>query len=144
VIAADAGFGYATPSNRFWRAAAESGLLSTPRDPWAALAHDNVGMTDLVKRATPRSSLLSKDEYRTGAARVQRLVEWLEPRHVLFVGLEGWRAAVNSKATPGVQPGTFGGAPAYVMPSTSGLNASTQIDGLIAHMRAALTQVGST
>jgi TDG/mug DNA glycosylase family protein len=144
VIAADAGFGYATPSNRFWRAAVESGLVSTPRDPRAALAHDHIGMTDLVKRATPRSTLLSKDEYRSGAARVARLVGWLRPRHVLFVGLEGWRAAVDPKATSGQQSVAFGGAPAYVMPSTSGLNASTQMDGLIAHMRAALTQVGST
>jgi TDG/mug DNA glycosylase family protein len=146
LIAAEAGFGYATPSNRFWRAAIESGLVSTPRNPWAALARDHVGMTDLVKRATPRSRLLTKAEYRAGAARVHRLVEWLEPQRVMFVGLEGWRAAVNPKATPGPQPVTFGGAPAYVMPSTSGLNASTQIDGLITHMHAALTltQVGNT
>src|SRR5262249_24980705 len=134
----------ATPSNRFWRAAVQAGVVSTPRDPWSAFAHDNVGMTDLVKRATPRSSLLSKEEYRAGAIRGQRLVEWLTPQSVPFVGLEGWRAAGDAKATAGLHPTTFGGTPAYVMPSTSGLNAGTQMDGLIAHMRAALTQVGST
>src|SRR5205823_4685264 len=72
VIAADAGYGYATPSNRFWRAAVTSGLVSSPRDPWTALTRDGVGMTDLVKRATPRSSMLTKDDYRDGAMRVRR------------------------------------------------------------------------
>ncbi|MDG2112879.1 MAG: methyltransferase domain-containing protein, partial [Actinomycetota bacterium] len=31
--AADAGYGFAGPSNRFWPAALDSGLVSTPRDP---------------------------------------------------------------------------------------------------------------
>jgi TDG/mug DNA glycosylase family protein len=143
VIAADAGFGYATGSNRFWRAAVTAGLMSVPRDPWTALARDHVGMTDMVKRATPKSSMLSKDEYRAGAARVERLVHWLEPKMVVFVGLEGWRAAVDAKATAGLQHEMFGGSPAYVMPSTSGLNANIQMDGLVAHFQTIVTQVGS-
>ena len=138
VISADAGYGYATPSNRFWRAAVAAGLTTAFRDPWMALARDGVGMTDMVKRATPRSSMLTKDDYRAGATRVTRLVQWLRPALVLFVGLEGWRAAVDPKATPGLQPEPFGDVRAYVMPSTSGLNASSQMDALVDHMRAAL------
>jgi TDG/mug DNA glycosylase family protein len=141
VIAADAGFGYATPSNRFWRAATTSGLITTASNPWMALERDAVGMTDMVKRATPRSSELTRDDYRRGAQRVERLVRWLAPKLVLFVGLEGWRAAVDTKAAPGLQPQPFGGAPAYVMPSTSGLNASSQMDALVDHMRAAQAHV---
>ena len=34
VVAADAGFGYAGPTNRFWKAAVAAGLVSRMRDPW--------------------------------------------------------------------------------------------------------------
>ncbi len=80
-------------------------------------------MTDLVKRATPRADELTKEEYRVGAARLERLVTWLEPGAVCFVGLGGYRAAVNRKAQSGWQAEPFGGRPAYVMPNTSGINA---------------------
>ena len=51
--AADAGVGFARPGNRFWPAAIAAGLVSRDRDPRHALHHHRVGMTDLVKRATP-------------------------------------------------------------------------------------------
>jgi hypothetical protein len=57
---------------------------------------------------------------------------------VCFVGLAGWRAAVDRRARAGVQPEPFGGRPAYVMPSTSGLNARTPTAALAAHLGAAL------
>ena len=134
LVAADAGFGFAGPSNRFWRAAATAGLVSHPRDPLACLLQDRVGMTDLVKRATPNASVLRPDEYRAGAERIRRLVEWLQPGLVLFVGLAGWRAAVDRTATAGLQREPFAGVPAYVMPSTSGLNAHSRPADLAAHM----------
>jgi TDG/mug DNA glycosylase family protein len=138
VVAADAGFGFAGATNRFWRVAVESGLVSRPRDPWHAVAFDRVGMTDLVKRATPRASEVAVSEYREGADRVRRLVAWLRPGSVIFVGLEGWRAAVDRRAAPGWQPEGLGDVPAYVMPSTSGLNARVTAAELTAHLRAAL------
>ncbi len=138
VVSADAGYGFAGPSNRFWRAAATSGLLTRLRDPLGCVRHDRTGMTDLVKRATPNAAVLTPAEYRAGADRVRRLVEWLQPGLVLFVGLAGWRAAVDPKATAGLQPATFGGVPAYVMPSTSGLNAHATPAALAEHMAGAL------
>lgn len=137
VFAAEAGVGYARPSNRFWTAAVVAGLVDRPRDPAAALRDHCIGMTDLVKRATARSAELLRDEYAAGAARVRRLVEWLQPRAICFVGLEGYRAAVDPKASVGWQPVRFGGRPAYVMPSTSGLNAHSRQDDLADHLRAA-------
>ena len=137
LVAADAGFGFAGPTNRFWRAAIASGLVSRAKDPLHALHVDHVGMTDLVKRATPAAAAVSRAEYAAGAERVRALVEWLRPRLVLFVGLAGWRAAVDRKAGPGLQEERFAGVPAYVMPSTSGLNASTSYDALVEHMAAA-------
>ena len=95
-------------------------------------------MTDLVKRATPRADELTRDEYRAGLARVERLVQWLQPGAVCFVGLAGWRAAADRRAVAGVQPDGLGGRPVYVMPSTSGLNARTPPSELAEHLRAAL------
>jgi TDG/mug DNA glycosylase family protein len=138
VVAADAGYGFAGPTNRFWKAAVAAGLVTRPRDPLGCLLHDRVGMTDLVKRATPNAAVLSREEYQAGADRVRRLVDWLQPGLVLFVGLAGWRAAVDRSAGAGLQPEPFAGVPAYVMPSTSGLNAHTSAAELTRHMAAAL------
>jgi TDG/mug DNA glycosylase family protein len=142
LVAADAGYGYAGRTNRFWTAAVAAGLVTRPREPLAVLSVDRIGMTDLVKRATPRADLLSVEEYRAGADRVCRLVSWLRPKAVLFVGLAGWRAAVDRRAEPGWQPGGFAGVPAYVMPSTSGLNARSTLSELVEHMRRAGSLAG--
>lgn len=138
VFSADAGYGYARATNRFWPAALASGLVSSVRDPLHALLVDRVGLTDLVKRATPTAAELTTDEYRAGAERVEQLVVSLRPELVLFVGLSGWRAAIDRRAVPGWQSHCFGGARAYVMPSTSGLNARTSRADLEGHMRAAV------
>jgi TDG/mug DNA glycosylase family protein len=139
VFSADAGHGFARPGNRFWPAALAAGLVSKGHDPRHALVHHGIGMTDLVKRATPRADDLTPDEYQAGVERVGRLVEWLRPGAVVMVGLAGWRAAVDRKATAGVQPEPFGGRPLYVMPSTSGLNAHSRLDDLTTHLRSAAT-----
>ena len=135
--AADAGVGYVTPSNRFWRAAVAAGLVTRDRDLRAAAA-EGVGFTDVVKRPTARAAELSTAEYRDGFAALERLCAWLEPGVVVFVGLAGWRAAVDRTAVPGPQARLVGGRPAYVLPSTSGLNARTPLAELVAHLRAAI------
>lgn len=133
--AADVGVGFARPGNRFWPAAIAAGLVSRDRDPRHALRHHRVGMSDLVKRATPNASALTRDEYREGIDRLARLVAWLAPRVVCFVGLTGWRAARDPKAVVGVQPEPFAGVPAYVMPNTSGVNAHATLPDFVTHFR---------
>jgi TDG/mug DNA glycosylase family protein len=139
VYAADAGVGFARPGNRFWPAALAAGLVSTDRSPDLALADHGVGMTDIVKRATVAAAELTADEYRAGLERVERLVARLRPGVVCFVGLAGWRAVVDRRATAGVQPAGLAGVPVYVMPSTSGLNARTPLAELTEHFRTAMT-----
>jgi double-stranded uracil-DNA glycosylase len=141
VYSADVGLGYARPGNRFWPAALGAGLVTRDRDPNHALRAHGLGMTDVVKRATANAAALSPEEYRVGMARVERLVRWLAPAAVCFVGLTGWRAAVDRRARAGPQPHGLGGRPVYVMPSTSGANAHAGIDALRAHFRAAWTLV---
>jgi TDG/mug DNA glycosylase family protein len=137
INAADAGVGFAGPGNRFWPAAMAAGLASRDRDARHAFAAHRMGMTDLVKRATPRAQEITRAEYTVGLARVERMVRWLAPGAVCFVGLAGWRAAVDRKAHAGPQSVGIGGRPAYVMPSTSGLNARVLLAELVDHLRAA-------
>jgi TDG/mug DNA glycosylase family protein len=144
VYSADAGVGYARPGNRFWPAALAAGVVGMDRDPRDALVNHGVGMTDIAKRATRTAAEVTTAEFRDGHARVERLVKWLEPRAVCFVGLAGWRAAVDPKAVPGLQPTGIGGRPAYVMPSTSGLNARTSLDELTGHLLAAWELAGKS
>jgi TDG/mug DNA glycosylase family protein len=135
LYSADAGVGFARPGNRFWPAALAAGLVTRDRDPLDALVSHGIGMTDLVKRATVRADELSADEFRAGAARVEALVEWLAPASVCFVGLSGYRIAIDRRAAAGWQSEPFGGAPAYVMPNPSGLNAHAPPAVLAEHLR---------
>ncbi|HSH23062.1 MAG TPA: mismatch-specific DNA-glycosylase [Acidimicrobiales bacterium] len=136
--AADAGVPFARRGNRFWSAALAAGVVSVAYDPEHALRHHGVGMTDLVKRATPGADELTAEEYRRGLARVGRLCAWLSPSAVCFVGLAGWRAAVDRRAGPGLQRAGLSGRPVYVMPSTSGRNAHADPDSLRDDLLAAL------
>jgi TDG/mug DNA glycosylase family protein len=107
------------------------------RSPDHALTHHRVGMTDLVKRPTRKAAALTEGELRRGLARVARLVGWLSPAAVCMVGLTGWRAAVDPRASPGWQRSTALAAPVYLMPNTSGLNARSSLEDLVGHLRAA-------
>ena len=144
IFSADAGVGYARPGNRFWPALRAAGLVDRDRDAADALLGHRIGMTDFVKRPTRTAAEVTVDEYRLGHARVEHLVEWLQPGAVCFNGLAGWRSVVNPRAVAGLQPELIGGRPAYVMPSTSGLTARCSLDELADHLRAAAAAADST
>jgi TDG/mug DNA glycosylase family protein len=135
--AADSGVGFSRPGNRFWPAALDAGLISVDRDPRRALTLHGVGMTDLVKRTTRKADELRAAEYVAGLERLDHLCAWLAPDALCLVGLAGWRAAFDRKARPGWQDHRVGGRPVYVMPSTSGLNASSTRAALADHLAAA-------
>ena len=124
VYSADAGHGFARPGNRFWPAALEAGIVTRAHDPRHALLVDRVGMTDLVKRATPRADDLTRDEFRDrhrAGRTLGAMARAAAP--CASSGSTGYRAALDRKAQAGWQPRDFGGRPAYVMPNTSGINA---------------------
>lgn len=135
--AVEAGLGYVTPGNRFWPAMLAAGLVTKDRDWDHALRVHRIGMTDLVARATPRAAEITAAEFRAGLVELEATCARWQPGAVCFVGLAGWRAAVDRRAVPGPQERTVGGRPAYVMPSTSGLNAATPLAVLVDHLRAA-------
>jgi TDG/mug DNA glycosylase family protein len=135
VYSADAGVGFARPGNRFWPAAIASGLVARRLDTFAAVRDDGVGMTNIVRRPTPRADALAADEYRAGRQRLTDLVTWLRPRAVCFVGITGYRIAWDRDAVLGWQPEAIGDAPVYVMPNTSGLNAHAKPADFVEHFR---------
>jgi len=142
LLAAETGVPYGRPGNRFWPAVLRAGLCPRDRDPGGALER-GVGFTDLVKRPTRSAGEVSSDEYASGLARVEECVRFFRPRVVCFVGLDGWRRAVDRRATPGWIARGFGGRPAYLMPSTSGLNAHVTPAGFVRHLRAAARNPGA-
>ena len=140
--AADTGIPFVGASNRFWPAAVRTGLVERDRDPWDAL-RIGVGFTDLVKRATRSASAVQRQEYASGLARLERRIRSARPNATCFVGLDGWRRAVDRRAEPGWIEGGFAGRPAYLMPSTSGRNAHVDLAGLARHLaRAARGRAG--
>jgi TDG/mug DNA glycosylase family protein len=136
--AAHSGIPFSRPGNRFWPAALRAGLAARDRDPLAALQR-GIGFTDVCKRPTRSAGELAPAEHARGMARLEREVRRWRPRAVCFVGLEGWRRAVDRTAFPGPIAGGFAGRPAYLMPSTSGLNAGSSLAQLTAHLRRAYT-----
>ena len=135
LYAADRGVPFGRPGNRFWPAALAAGLVTRDRDPWHAVHHHGVGFTDMVKRASVAAAELTKEELRAGFERITALCEWLRPDVLCVLGIGGWRELVNRAAAVGWQDEHVGGSRVYVMPNPSGLNASTQHDGYVEHLR---------
>jgi double-stranded uracil-DNA glycosylase len=140
LVAADAGVGFFRPGNRAWPALLRSGLATRDRDPYDLLVRHRIGMTDLVKRASPRADELSSGDYSHGVARLERLCGWLQPEVVCVLGLTGWRRSVDPRATAGPQARRLGGRPVYLMPNPSGANAHVGVDDLVDHLRSALLE----
>ena len=131
-----AGFHFANPRNRFWPALNASRLVDAPLEPGpeavaVLVERYGIGFTDIVKRPTAGSAELRSVEFRQGAARLEALVERLEPGVVWFQGAMGWRAfaryagrRVAGEVEWGAQEWTIGGARIFVTPNPSPANAS--------------------
>ena len=122
------GHHYAGPGNHFWPLLRESGLVSEP----LAYADDarvlewNIGLTNMVDRASPSISDLSLDELRAGAKTLARKLVRCRPRVVCFNGKRIYQVFSGKPCAFGRQPSRIGDAVVYVMPSTSARTASYQ------------------
>lgn len=123
------GFHFAGPGNRFWPALFASGFtdrLLLPSEV-GLLPTYGLGITNLVARTTARADELDDEELRQGLKRLKRKVKKYEPKWVAVVGLGAYRVGFNQpKATVGAQAEPLAGARVWVLPNTSGLNASCQ------------------
>jgi double-stranded uracil-DNA glycosylase len=128
------GYHFARPGNRFWRTLDGAGF--TPRllapDESDQLLALGIGITNLVNRATARASELHDTEIRAGAARLRAAVVRWRPRSVAVLGISAYRTAFERpEAGPGRQPVELAGAPLWVLPNPSGLNAHYQLPRLV-------------
>ena len=131
-----AGFYFANPRNRFWPALNASRLVDAPLEPGpnavaVLVERYGIGFTDIVKRPTAGSAELRPVEFRQGAARLEALVERIEPGVVWFQGAMGWRAFARHAGWPvagevewGAQEWRIGGTRIFITPNPSPANAS--------------------
>lgn len=121
------GHHFAGPGNPFWRLLLTAGLVP---EPLAAaddgrLAEFGLALTNLCPRATRAASELRPEEWEAGGEALRRKIERARPRVVAFVGLTVYQRFFRSKSRgAGLKPETLAGAPVFVLPNPSGLNAS--------------------
>jgi TDG/mug DNA glycosylase family protein len=139
LYSAATGHHFARPGNRFWPALHVSGFTQTVLRPQEerALLSLGLGITNLVPRATASAAELPCDELRAGREALERKLRRLRPGCVALLGIGAFRTAFERpRATAGRQRELFGGAPLWVLPNPSGLNANHQLPDLARAFRA--------
>lgn len=124
------GHHFGRPGNRFWPALNASGLLRAPLTPYESerLLDSNIGITNIIERATALADELTKEELILGARRVERKIVRFRPKQAAFLGLGLYRVAFQRpKAVLGLQKETIGDTRVWVLPNPSGLNAHFQV-----------------
>lgn len=120
------GHHFARPGNRFWPALHLAGITPRQLNPTEEqeLLALGYGITVMVRRATATAQELTRDEYRAGARRLEETVRRYRPKLVCFLGIGAYHAGFERpKAQLGLQEETIEGAPIWVLPNPSGLNA---------------------
>lgn len=139
---------FAHPGNRFYPALLEAGIIDRPIDRGTGMTDDDrryligrgIGITNVVHRATAKSSELTNDELRAGGELLREFVRAHAPAVVAIAGITAYRTAFAvPKATMGEQPERFEGSRLFVVPNPSGLNAHETTSTLaVAYRDAAL------
>ena len=142
LISVQAGFYFANPRNRFWRAFEESGLARTQGEPSqlrhrTLLEQDRIGFTDVAKRPSRQGHELRAKDFRRDAPCLLRLIEEVRPTWVWFHGKLAYRYFLKHAydASPkevrwGMQRRTLGEACVYVTPNPSPANATYSLADL--------------
>ena len=138
---------FATPANRFWRAANQAGVFSpslSPETDHQALGQ-GIGFTDVVKRPTNSASKLRAADYRIWAPVLKEKLLRFRPRIVCFHGVTGYRAYLKytegAEAHPelGLQDRAIGASRVFVVPNPSPANAVYSLDVLVSWHRRLMT-----
>lgn len=135
---------FARPGNRFYPALYRAGILDRLIDASNGYAvadremllRRGIGITNLAPRATARADELTPDELRDGTQRLLDTVRTVAPRVVAVAGITAYRTAFRRpKAVTGEQNEQLAGAPLWIVPNPSGLNAHDTVDSLAAAYR---------
>jgi TDG/mug DNA glycosylase family protein len=134
------GHHFGRPGNRFWPVLHRSGFTPTLLQPWEEhklLALD-LGITNVVARASARADELAPDELVAGGKVLEGKIRKYRPRWVAVLGVMAFRGAFDlPKAKVGPQDRIFGPhTGVWVLPNPSGLNAHYQAEGLVKEFEA--------
>jgi TDG/mug DNA glycosylase family protein len=137
-----AGFYFATPANRFWRALNESRLVPESLVPGeAAIAalfeRHGIGFTDVVKRPSPGAAMLRAADYREWAPVLRDKLLRFRPRIAWFHGKLAYRNYLHYAEQRreviewGEQPQPLGTSVCFITPNPSPANAAFSLQVLI-------------
>ncbi len=134
------GHHFARPGNRFWPALELAGF--TPRrllpSEERELLNYGYGITNVVARATGAADELSAEELTAGGQKLDEKARRLHPKMLAFLGIGAYRKAFGRPhAVIGPQEETVGGAPVWLLPNPSGLNAHYRLEDLAGLLREA-------
>jgi TDG/mug DNA glycosylase family protein len=124
---------FGRPGNRFWPALFAGGFTPRLYSPFEQhlLLLENIGITNLVKRATARADEVGDNELQEGAELLSQKIARYKPEAVAILGITTYRTAFKKpRAKLGLQEDKISGAKIWVLPNPSGLNAHFQIKEL--------------
>ncbi|MGI9301827.1 MAG: mismatch-specific DNA-glycosylase [Gammaproteobacteria bacterium] len=137
-----AGFYFATPQNRFWKALNASTLVNEPLVPGresqeVLFERYGIGFTDVVKRPSSSGSQLRAVDFRKWIPVLQEILTRYHPRIAWFHGKVAYRAFAkyalhsNEDLPWGLQCQTVGDTQIFVTPNPSPANAAFSLHDLI-------------
>jgi TDG/mug DNA glycosylase family protein len=111
---------YAGPGNAFWQALHLTGLTPFELVPaeFERLPGYGIGLTDICKVSSGSDAEVEIAEF--DVAGLQEKIGGAEPGHLAFNGKNAARGALERDVAYGLQEEQVGGAPVWVLPSTSG------------------------
>jgi TDG/mug DNA glycosylase family protein len=125
---AEIGHHFGGKTNPFWRLLHAAGFTPEllPPEEDARLTEWGLGITNLCARPSRAADELTREELQAGAKILARKVARLRPRAVALVGISLYKQVFPAGKTPGPgeKPDKLAGAPVFVLPNPSGLNAS--------------------
>jgi TDG/mug DNA glycosylase family protein len=144
LYSAATGHHFARPGNRFWPALHHAGFTPrqlSPAEQEELLAYE-LGITNIADRATARADELTGEELSAGAEVLTAKVRRLRPAWLAVVGVTAYRIGFGRpRAAIGRQAERIGDTGIWVLPNPSGLNASYQLDRLVAEFAALREEV---
>jgi TDG/mug DNA glycosylase family protein len=134
------GHHFAGATNKFWRLMVDAGFLP-PGSSWindSDLPQLQLGITNLVPRATPGVTDLNRSDYERGARATLEKIRSCSPRIVALVGITVYREllGVRGPVSCGLAAETLDGALVWVLPNPSGRNAHFSYREMLRYFRA--------
>ncbi len=128
------GHHFGRPGNRFWKVLHLAGFTERELSPYEEreLLRYGYGVTNLVNFATARADELDGEDLVRGGLRLARTVRRSRPRIVAILGMDAYRRAFGvRRVAVGEQDERLGETRVWVLPNTSGLQASYALADLV-------------